>query len=86
MKKLKIEPNICRLDIKPPYAISDKLFDKFRERIKGTDIEDVTPWGNFLYGNKTGAIWLRVEVDQRYGMTVDKVYIVLEGIFKNLRD
>jgi hypothetical protein len=85
MRKLIVEPHTCQLEIKPPYAISDRLMKRFREAIIGSDIADVTPYLNFIYGNKTGAIWLRVEIDMRRGFTIDQATKQLEDIFINLK-
>lgn len=86
MKKLKIELHTQTIEVRPPYAISDKLLDKLQLRLKGTDLQDITPHGNFLYGNKTGAIWLRICIDQRFGTTEQKAFDILDSIFKTLRN
>ncbi len=85
-RNTKFEPHTLKMEVAPPFAISDKLFDKWQKALKGTSIEDVTPHGNFCYGNTIGALWLRVEIDQRYGLTEDKAKDIIINIFKTLKD
>jgi len=85
MRSIKYLPHQVVLDIKPPYSISDSLFDKYLLAIKKTEISDITPHGNFVYGNKTGAIWLRINVLTRDGFTVKDAIDKLTLIFKEIK-
>lgn len=87
--------HVSQIYVKTPFLITERRHQKFISELKKrnvygkliTCIEDITPWGDFVYGSKNGkeqTKQLKLEIDNRH-LSNQKACELLAAVFCNCR-
>lgn len=79
-KDYKFEILSTTIEITVPFKLTDKIHEKFCNKIKNESFRDTTPHGNFVYETNS----IRIEVDNRY-ITNDEAIEKIKKIFSEIK-